>query len=400
MTPVLMDLVLEQQKRVWTEACRLVRCASQAPWLARPVDWRRGLATPYRVVYAIGPVRLLHFERQGPPVWAEPILICPAPIYGPEILDLAPRRSVVRHLLAAGLDAYLLDWGDALPLDRGTGLADLVNTNLKNTVQLIRQRSRMPHFHLMGYCLGGTLVTIFTALYPAVVKDLILLAAPIDASRDEGLLKAWAVQGGYGADELLNTFGNLSPSGFLPLLLALLDPAQKTYGVPAGLAAGLRDPEYLESLIALTRWAAARVHVPRGVYRDVVDWIYQRNMLAEGRLMLDDSPVRLKRVACSLLLLTATADRLVPPGSTLGLLPLAGSRDVVSMELEGGHETLAFGRKAHETFWPAAAQWIADHSTPRTGPWIRPGESASGRPQFDFNEQADPASTRFPQPTG
>ena len=41
--------------------------------------------------------------------------------------------------------------------------------------------------HLLGYCLGGTLTTIYGALYPDTVASMVNLAAPIDF-RDDGLL--------------------------------------------------------------------------------------------------------------------------------------------------------------------------------------------------------------------
>jgi polyhydroxyalkanoate synthase len=257
----------------------------------------------------------------------------------------------------------------------------------------------MPHFHLMGYCLGGTLATIFTALYPSVVKDLVLMSAPIDLDGDNTLLKAWANQDCFDVDLFIDAFGNC-PGIFLRSFFALLDPVRNLYGKFGDLAGRMHDEEFVESFVALQQWANAQVSVVGEVFRDVVKLLYQRNLLARGQLVIEGAPVRLDRISCAVLLLTATADQLVTPLSTMGLVPRICSRDVKSMSLEGGHESLAVSSKAHQTFWPEAAQWIADHSTPRTGPWIRPGESASGRPEFVFAEKVDPASKCSRESTG
>ena len=90
--------------------------------------------------------------------------------------------------------------------------------------------------------------------------------------------------------------------------------------------------------------------------------------------MLETARVQLDRITCPVLIMTAAADHLVSPAASLGLVPHICSRDVKIMSLAGGHESLAVSSKAHQTFWPEAAQWIADHSTPATGPCIRPGE--------------------------
>jgi len=398
MTPALMDLILEQQKTALSESFRLLQGVCNVPRMLRRAGHNRGFTTAHRVVYTEGPMRLLQFHRESPPVWAEPLLICSAPVSRPYILDLGASRSVVRQMLAAGFDTYLIDWGIATAADRGTRLCDLADRMLKNVVQLIRNRSRMPHFHLMGYCLGGTLATIFTALYPSVVKDLVLMSAPIDLDGDNTLLKAWANQDCFDVDLFIDAFGNC-PGIFLRSFFALLDPVRNLYGKFGDLAGRMHDEEFVESFVALQQWANAQVSVAGEVFRDVVKLLYQRNLLARGQLVIEGAPVRLDRITCAVLLLTATADQLVTPLSTMGLVPRICSRDVKSMSLEGGHESLAVSSKAHQTFWPEAAQWIADHSTPRTGPWIRPGESASGRPEFVFAEKVDPASKCSQEPT-
>ena len=398
MTPALMDLVVEQQKTALSKSFRLLQGVFNVPRILRCAGHNRGFATAHRVVYTEGSMRLLQFHRESPPVWAEPLLICSAPVSRPYFLDLAATRSVVRQMLAGGFDTYLVDWGIATATDRGTRLSDLANPMMKNVVQFIRKRARMPHFHLMGYCLGGTLATIFTALYPSVVKDLVLMSAPIDLGGENSLLKTWANQDCFDVDSFIDAFGNC-PGALLRSFFALLDPVRNLYGKFGDLAGRMHDEEFVESFVALQHWANAQISVAGGVFRDVVEMLYQRNLLARGQLVIEGAPVRLERITCAVLLLTATADQLVTPLSTMGLVPRICSRDVKSLSLKGGHESLAVSSKAHKTFWPEAAQWIADHSTPRTGPWIRPGESASGRPEFVFAEKVDPASRCSQEPT-
>jgi len=398
MTPAWMELVLEQQNAALNDSSRLWRGVLNVPRMMRRAGDSRGLATAHRVVYTEGPMRLLQFHRESPPVWAEPLLICSAPVSRPAILDLGPGRSVVRQLLAAGFDTYMIDWGLATPADRGTRLSHLVDGTMKDVVQLIRKRSSMPHFHLLGYCLGGTIATIFTALYPGVVKDLVLMSAPIDLGGENSILKSWADEHYFDVDAFIDAFGNC-PGAFLRSLFALVNPVRNLYGKFGELAGRIHDEEFVESFMALQRWESAPVSVAGEAFRDIVKSLYQQNLLARGQLQINGTRVRLDRIACAVLLLTATDDQLVAPRSTIGLVPLICSRDVKVMSLVGGHESLAVSSKAHGTFWPEAAQWIADHSTPRTGPWIRPGEDASGRPEFVFAEKADPAFKNSPEPT-
>jgi polyhydroxyalkanoate synthase len=319
----------------------------------------------------------LEFCRDSPPIWAEPLLVCSAPVSRPFILDLKRRRSVIGHLLAAGFQTYLVDWGVATAADGRRGLFDHSCGIMGKLVDFLRERSRMPHVHLMGYCLGGTLAAIFTALSPSRVKNLILLGAPIDFAADRSLTKLWTDSEYFDVDALIDSF-RCCPGLLLRSCLTMMKPVRNFYGKLAEFAAGIHDQECLESWLALEEWAAARVSVAGALFRDVVKLLYQQDLLARGLLELAGTRVRLDRISCPVLLMTATEDHLVSPESTLGLVPRICSREVSIMSMEGGHESLVASAKAHRSFWPEAAQWITDHSTPRTGPWIRPGEAAIG----------------------
>jgi len=72
----------------------------------------------------------------------------------------------------------------------------------------------------------------------------------------------------------------------------------------------------------------------------------------------------LKRITCPLMLLSATADHLVPPSQTEGLLAHVGSTDTKAARLNAGHIGLAVSSKAHKQFWPEATSWLAERSSP------------------------------------
>ena len=233
----------------------------------------------------------------------------------------------------------------------------------------------------MGYCLGGTLSTILAAVEPAMSKSLILMAAPIDLARDSSLLKTWADERAFDVDCLIDTYGNC-PGSLLRSCVTMTRPVRNFYGKFAELAGQVQDDEFVESFAALEAWANTPVTVAGAAFRDIVKSLYQRNELVRGQFMFGTSRVRLDRITCPVLIMTAAADHLVSPAASLGLVPRICSRDVKIMSLEGGHESLAVSSQAHRTFWPEAAQWIADHSNPQAGSTTRPDEESAGQPGF------------------
>jgi hypothetical protein len=104
MTSTLIEHLLTQQTAALNESFRLWRSAWNLPRVFRRACQPARLATPCHVVYREGSLRLFQFCSNKPAVWAEPLLLCAAPVSRPTILDLGPKRSVVRQMLAAGFD--------------------------------------------------------------------------------------------------------------------------------------------------------------------------------------------------------------------------------------------------------------------------------------------------------
>ncbi len=274
-------------------------------------------ATPHEVVYQDGSLRLLRY--QNPLVrFAEPILICFALVNRPYILDLQGDRSVVRRLLDRGFDVYLIDWGVPADADRTRQLQDYVCRLLRDTVDFVCARAQSPQLNLLGYCMGGTMATMFTALYPERVRNLILLAAPIDFGGDDGLLNVWSREEYFDVDRLIDAFGNC-PGEFLQYCFQLMKPVQNFAEKYLTLCENLDDGAFLDNFLAVERWANDSIPVAGETFREYVKLLYQQNRLVKGELSLGGVPVRLEAITCPLLLLVAEQDHLVPPSSTLAI---------------------------------------------------------------------------------
>jgi len=65
--------------------------------------------TPSEAVYEENKLELLHYEPLTDDQHDTPLLVVWSLINRPYILDLQPGRSVVRRLLEAGHDVYMID---------------------------------------------------------------------------------------------------------------------------------------------------------------------------------------------------------------------------------------------------------------------------------------------------
>jgi hypothetical protein len=164
----------------------------QQPWLAPPPQMRGGAVGCTRkeaiwkqdklVLYRYLPLPFVQRAR------LQPVLISYALVNRPYVLDLQPERSLVRSLLAAGLDVYLIDWGYPDDTDRSLALNDYIDRYLGGCVRQVLGASRAAALNLIGICQGGTLSLCYSALHPRQIANLVLLATPVDFHTPDNLL--------------------------------------------------------------------------------------------------------------------------------------------------------------------------------------------------------------------
>jgi polyhydroxyalkanoate synthase len=148
--------------------------------------------TAKEVVWTQDKVKLYHYEPMTARQFPIPVLLVYALILRPYILDLIPGNSFVEYLLAAGFGVYLLDWGVPDTTDQQRSLELYILAYMPAAMASILRTSQATELTLFGYCMGGTMSTIYAALFPGKpLKNLVLLATPIDFA--PARLSAWSL---------------------------------------------------------------------------------------------------------------------------------------------------------------------------------------------------------------
>jgi polyhydroxyalkanoate synthase len=358
------EQVLAQQKALYDNTIKMWSRFLAAP---RTIEWARNVAvgtTPHDVVYEEDNLRLLRYRRDTPPKYTEPVLFCYALVNRPYILDLQQDRSVIRQFLDRGFDVYLIDWGDASAADRSMTLKDYIAGLIRNVDGYVAEHSPNGMYHLIGYCMGGTMSTIFATLYPEHIRTLTLMAAPIDfgVGGEQSLVQFWSNPEYFDVDALIDSFGNC-PAAFLQFSFQMMKPVQNYITKYITFFEKMDDEKFVENFFAMEKWTNDNIPVAGETFREYVRKLYQRNELVKGEFKLgNEIPVDLRKINCPLLLLMASADHLVPPEQTENLKNYVSSKDVKAMKLDAGHIGLAVSTKAQKKFWPEVTQWLADRS--------------------------------------
>jgi polyhydroxyalkanoate synthase len=355
------DMWAKWQESLLNDAFANARRLARLPFLYEKAGRVKKGATPSEVVYEEDRLKLLHYRCDQPPRYATPLVFVFALVNRPYILDLKPGRSVVSHFVERGFDTYLIDWGIPTYADRHLTIDDHVNGYLSNVVDFVRERTDSPKVNLLGYCMGGTMSGIFTALHQERVRNLILLAAGIDFSTREGLLNLWTRPEYFDVDRFVEVFGNC-PAEFLQASFLLLKPVQNLIEKPMLFFEKADDDEAIDDFLTMETWLNDNIPVAGEVYREFVKYLYQQNLLVKNKLPVGKHVVDLRKITCPVLNLMAKADDLVPCAQSAPFNDLVRSRDRKSIMIPAGHIGLAIGGKAQKELWPQACDWLAERS--------------------------------------
>jgi len=297
---------------------------------------------------------LYHYQPLARPAPAAPVLIVYALINRPYMLDLQPDRSLIRGLLAAGLDVYLIDWGYPDGADRFTTLEDYIEGYLDSCVDAVLQSAGVHSLNLLGVCQGGTFSVCYSALHPERIRNLITMVTPIDFKTPSDLLSKW-VQG----IDLGAWIGDGNVSGELlnQIFLALM-PFRLTQQKYVQLLLSSPEPLQLENFVRMERWIFDSPDQAGTALREFLRCFYQENRLVKGTLQIGQRPVDLQTLKQPVLNLYGARDHLVPPAASAALEHLIGSRDYTGRELNVGHIGMYVSQRAQQEVPQTISNWL------------------------------------------
>lgn len=347
-----------QAQEAWEGYFRRLAKMPRIMELAKQV---RNGATPHEVVYRENQLRLLRYESDVPKAHATPLLIVFALVNRPYILDLRPEKSVVRQFLNRGFDVYLIDWGVPTAADRTLGIQDYVDRYMVNVVHEILEITGSDQLSLLGYCMGGSLSAMFTALHQDLIRNFILMAAPVDWSDKESLLSVWTDEKYFDVDKMLEVHGN-APAEWMQSSFTMLKPVQNLIQKHITFYENMEDEKFVEDFLAMEAWLNDNIPMAGETFRQFVKYCFRQNLLIQGRLKIGRRTVDLHNITCPILNLMASNDHLVPCGLSAPFNDAVGSSDRRAITLPSGHIGLAVGSRAHRELWPEACDWLAERS--------------------------------------
>jgi polyhydroxyalkanoate synthase len=143
----------------------------------------RNLAiTPGKVIFENKLMQLIQYEPSTPTALKTPLLIVPPWINKFYVLDLNPEKSFVKWCVDQGLTVFVISWVNPDERHAKMGFEDYMRLGPLAALDAIEQATGERQVHTIGYCVGGTLLSI-TLAYMAATNDHRIASATLFAAQ-------------------------------------------------------------------------------------------------------------------------------------------------------------------------------------------------------------------------
>ena len=312
-------------------------------------------------VLRIGKMRLFHYKPvvTGKKLVKTPLLITYALVNRQYMMDIQPDRSVIKSFLEGGLDVYVIDWGYPTAEDMYMSMDDYINWYMDDCVDYIRKAHKTDKVNLLGVCQGGTFSTIYAALNPDKIKNLVTMVVPIDFSGNDALLFRWSKF--MNIDSLVDAYG-VVPGDIMNFAYLILKPLELTMNKYISMVDKMDDPEFMKNFMRMEKWVFDSPDQAGETLRQFIKDMYQGNKLIKNELVLGGKQVNLKNITMPLLCACAEYDHLVPLSASRPLLDAVGSTDTQFISFKTGHIGMYVSSQSQKTIAPQIVEWLTSRS--------------------------------------
>ncbi len=346
--------------------------------------------TPGAVVLRTPVFELIQYAPTTDTVRREPLLIVPPTINKYYVLDLAPRRSLIEHLVGSGQQVFVVSWRNPDARHSKWGL-DVYTQAVLDALAAVRDISGEGRTHLLAACSGGILAALAAAHLAQTdqqgqLASLTLLVTVLDQSRT-GTTGAFIDEETAAAAIAQSRRKGYLDGRSLAEVFAWLRPADLIWNYWVNNYLEGKPPPAFDILA----WNADTTRMTARLHADFLRMALSNALVRPGGITVLGTEIDLKKVTVDSYVVAGVADHICPwqscyrstqlfggtsrfvlstsghiaalvnpPGNpkssySVAEEPVAASTDATQWQLDAG--------KQPGTWWSDYVTWLAEHCT-------------------------------------
>ena len=363
--------------------------------------------TPGQVIYRNHLIELIQYAPTTKTVTPQPVLIVPAWIMKYYILDLSPHNSMVKYLVDRGHTVFVISWRNPTARDRDLSMQDYLDAGVMASLKAVRKIVPKQKVHAVGYCIGGTLLSIAAAAMGRDKLDwlasLTLFASQLDFT-EAGELMLFIDQSQVTfLEDMMWEKGYLDTKQMAGAFQIIRSNDLIWSRVVHDYLMGKRRP-----LNALMAWNADATRMPYRMHAQYLRRLFLNNDFAQGRYLVGGRPATPGDIHAPIFAVGAEHDWVAPWHSVYKITAMSDT-DVTFLLTSGGHNAGIISEPGHPhrhyrmatkhnfepylapdawfaatpahegSWWPAWSAWLTRHSGARVAP-PKMGNARAGLP--------------------
>ena len=343
-------------------------------------------ATPGKVVYQNDLIQLIQYAPVTDTVHRRPLLIIPPWINKFYVLDLRPQNSFIRWTVSQGHTVFVISWVNPDERLAAKSFEDYMREGPLAALDAMEAATGEKDANVIGYCLGGTLLSATLAYLTAKrdrrIKSATFFVTMVDFA-EAGELSVFIDE-----EQLTSLEERMSKKGYLEAR-----DMHQTFNM-------LRANDLIWSFVVnnyllgkqplpfdLLFWNADSTRMPAAMHSFYLRRMYQENLLSRpGGITLDGVKIDLRKVKTPAFILSTREDHIAPWRSTYAATQLYAGPVKFVLSASGhiagvvnppgskyGHWTndknplspddwLATAVKHESSWWPIWEEWVSQYS--------------------------------------
>ncbi len=288
------------------------------------------------VVHRTEMMELIQYQPTTPDVHKIPLLIIPPQINKFYVNDLTPEKSIVKFLLEAGIQVFVVSWRNPEAEHRDWGLGAYVDQLIEAT-DVIAQITKTKKINVSGACSGGittaTLLSKLAAAGDKRVNSVVLMVCVLDPRANDSEVGSLVSKNGIEMARRRSAKKGVLEGASLARTFAWLRPNDLVWNYVVNNYLHGEDPPPFDVLF----WNNDSTNLPAALHSDYLRVYEEQPFTRPGEVELAGHKVDLTKVTQDTFIVGGVTDHITPWKACYRATQLLGSENIEFILSHSGH---------------------------------------------------------------